>query len=99
MNKARRRELTVLSNEVSRAKTKDDILACISILENIRDDEQYYFDNIPENLQYSQRAEDSEQAIEYMEDALQVLEEVYDMDDIDEELVEEAADLIDDASL
>ena len=99
MNKARRRELTVLSNEINRAKTKDDIFICICTLEKIRDDEQDYFDNIPENLQYSQMAEDSEQSIEYMEEAIRALEESYDMNNLDKNLLEEAIDLIDDASL
>lgn len=61
MNKQRRKEL----NEI------------ISKLENLRDDleclqgeEQDYYDNMPENLQCSERGERAEEAVSSLEDAL-----------------------------
>ena len=47
-----------------------------SDLENILWDEQNYYDNIPENLQFSERAEASEEAINQMEDAIDDLGDV-----------------------
>lgn len=99
MNKVRRKELSKVVNELNNINNRDDLCVCINILENIKDDEQAYYDNIPENLQYSQRAEDSEAAIENMEEALDLLNELYNSDsfDIDREIVNEAIDKIEDA--
>ena len=81
MNKARRLELNNLIKELRFVQDKDDIYGVINTLENIRDDEESYYDNIPENLQSSQRAYDSEAAIENMNDALDMLNEAYDGED------------------
>ena len=54
-----------------------------SDLESILWDEQNYYDNIPENLQFSERAEASEEAINQMEDAIDDLGDVIEaIDDI-----------------
>jgi predicted RNase H-like HicB family nuclease len=100
MNKARRKELSDVIKGLNSIQDKDDLYSWINTLDNIKDDEQDYYDNIPENLQSSQRAEDSEQAIEYMEEALDLLNEAYDMDEFDKdsELIQEAIDKIEDAS-
>lgn len=66
MNKARRANIKETVNLIGRAKW---------MLESILDEEQEYYDNIPENLQTSQRAEDSEDAISNLEDAISNLEE------------------------
>lgn len=66
MNKARKQQLR---------KWLQDMEAIKSELENILYDEQSYYDNVPENLQYSRRAEDSENAIEQMEEAVSSIEE------------------------
>ena len=99
MNKARRKELSKVVSELNIIKDKDALYDCINTLESIRDDEQDYYDNIPENLQYSQRAEDSEAAIENIEEALDLLNELYEADsfDKDSELIEEAIEKIEDA--
>jgi hypothetical protein len=54
-----------------------------SELETICSDEQDYFDNMPENLQGSQRGMDAEEAIDQMneavssiEDAISIIEEI-----------------------
>ena len=99
MNKARRKELSNIIRGLNTVQDKDDLYSWINTLDNIRDDEQDYYDNIPENLQYSQRAEDSEQAIEYLDEALDFLNEVYDEDEFDKnnELIQQAIDKIEDA--
>ena len=47
----------------------------VNDLQSVLDDEQDYFDNIPENLQYSQRAMDSEEVIDLMEQVIESLED------------------------
>lgn len=66
MNKVRRANIKETVGLIERVK---------SVLESILDEEQDYYDNIPENLQSSQRAEDSEDAISNLEDAISNLEE------------------------
>ena len=101
MNKMRRRELYNLIGELRCVNDKQDLYSCISILENIKMDEEIYYDNIPENLQYSTRAYDSEDAINSMDDALDLLNEAYDEKDSDEqsELISQAIDKIEDAAI
>ena len=67
MNRERRKALRQWSIRAEELK---------SDLENILWDEQTYYDNIPENLQFSERATTSEEAIGHMEDAIDDLSEV-----------------------
>lgn len=69
MNKVRRKQIENI---------KEDISVIMDRLREVLDDEQYYFDNIPENLSCSERAETSEEAIGIMEEAVDSLEEVVD---------------------
>ena len=66
MNKDRRNQLMLWCHKAE--ELKDD-------LESILWDEQNSYDNIPENLQYSTRATESEQAIDDLEDAVDILNE------------------------
>lgn len=66
MNKTRRQQLAKWLQDMEKIKEE---------LENILSDEQDYYDNIPENLQSSQRACDSEEVIEQMEEAVSSLED------------------------
>lgn len=99
MNKLRRKELGQVINGLNTIQDRDDLYSLINTLDNIKYDEESYYDNIPENLQYSQRAEDSEMAIENLEEALDLLNEVYDEEefDVDNELIQQAIDKIEDA--
>lgn len=81
MNKMRRKDLMGLIKELRAYRDNGDIYSVINGLENIRDDEESYYDNIPENLQSSQRAYDSESAIDNMNDALDILNEAYESSD------------------
>ena len=99
MNKLRRKELFEVINGLNTMQDKDDLYSWILTLDNIKDEEQDYYDNIPENLQYSQRAEDSEEAISNLEEALDLLNKVYDEEEFDNnsKLIQKAIDKIEDA--
>lgn len=99
MNKLRRKELGQVINGLNTIQDRYDLYSWINTLDNIKYDEESYYDNIPENLQYSQRAEDSEAAIENLEEALDLLNEAYDKEefDVDNELIQQAIDKIEDA--
>jgi predicted RNase H-like HicB family nuclease len=100
MNKSRRLWLRKLIKEINTVYDDDDLKGCIDTLENILDDEQNYYDNIPENLQYSQCAETSEEAINNIEEALECLNEALNCDDKYEFMscIREAVDYIDNAT-
>lgn len=99
MNKARRKELAEVIQKLNQVRDKSDLYNEISTLEDIKSDEESYYDNIPENLQYSQRAEASEEAIDNLDEALDLLNEVYDMDEFDKDndLIQQAISKIENA--
>lgn len=67
MNNDRRKEIN---------KAVSLLQEALSILENARDEEQDYYDNMPENLQGSDRGQTAEQAASNLDDACSSLEEV-----------------------
>lgn len=67
MNNDRRKEIN---------KAVSLLQEAMSILETARDEEGYTFNNMPENLQNSERGQLSEQAFGYLEEACCSLEEV-----------------------
>ena len=60
MNKYRRKEIEDLIKKLESIKEEIKIII---------DEEQEYYDNIPENLQMSEKAENSQNAISDLEDA------------------------------
>ncbi len=66
MNNKRRKEIEKLEESISEVKNK---------LQNLLDEEQGAFDNMPESIQESERGEIMQEAIECMEAALCSLEE------------------------
>lgn len=66
MNKARRKELEELYDIIYEAKDR---------LETLHDEEEEYRDNIPENLQGSERYERAEEAVDALDSAMSSLEE------------------------
>ena len=101
MNKVRRGQLAALSTKLSRIESIEDISIleeCISILEDIKWDEEDYFDNMPENLQGSMRGCESEDAIDNMDQALDALNEAIELECEEEFLdaVSTAIECIDD---
>lgn len=69
MNKARRKNLKQAMLYLDMA---------FNLVENARDDEQDCLDNMPENLEYSERYEKMENAVEKLEDAISSIEEAKD---------------------
>lgn len=67
MNNSRRKELDKLCEQIEDIKYKLDI---------IREDEQTYLDNIPENLQSSERYETAEEAVDALENAVDEFDEI-----------------------
>lgn len=68
MNKLRRKEIAKAIELLEQAR---------EILEQVKDDEQDAFDNLPESFQYSERGEE-------MEDCIYTIEEFLDSLDTDE---------------
>ena len=71
MNKNRRKELMEWVSKVEAWAAQGEELK--DELENICSEEEDYFDNIPENLQSSQRAMDAEDAIDTMNEAAEYM--------------------------
>ena len=76
MNAQRRKELDQIWELVAEARDR---------LESVKDDEEDYKDNIPENLQGSERYERAEEVVYNLENALDELNSVL-------ETIEEAAE-------
>lgn len=69
MNKDRRKYIDEAIASMDHAK---------SILENARDEEQEFFDNMPENMQGGEKCQAAETAISSLEDAISSIEEAMD---------------------
>ena len=67
MNNERRKKIEKLINQLNLLKRE---------LQEVLDDEQFSFDNMPENLQSSMRGMISEEAIEYLQEAVDALENI-----------------------
>lgn len=67
MNKARRKELSRAVELLEEAQ---------SIIESCRDEEQEYMDNMPENLQESEKYYAAEEAVNNMDEAYDKIDEV-----------------------
>lgn len=67
MNKQRKQKIRDVRKEIENCKEN---------LQKILDEEQDYFDNMPENLQGSMRGSDSEDAIDTMENCIEDLENI-----------------------
>lgn len=73
MNKQRRKELMKIACSLTMTTTKEQVEDFINDIENLKFEEEIFYNNAPENLQYSRRYMDSEDAINYMDDALDYL--------------------------
>ena len=67
MNKQRKQKIRDVRKEIENCKEN---------LQKILDEEQDYFDNMPENLQGSVRGSDSEDAIDTIENCIEDLENI-----------------------
>lgn len=82
MNNKRRKEIKNCIVALHKTNSNVDV-----VLENLNDilmDEDYYRDNMPENLQGGIRYEESEEASDYLNDAISYLTDALDEDDITE---------------
>lgn len=92
MNNARRKLINQiverLNNfEASDSDTDKEFLEGIqSDIENIKDEEQDAFDNMPEGLQQSERGQASEQAVENLDEACGNIQTLIDNTDIEEDV-------------
>ena len=66
MNKARRKALDEVISKIEEAK---------ELLENLQAEEEEYRDNMPENLQVSERYEAADAAVDNMSSAVDALDE------------------------
>ena len=98
MNKQRRKELYGLIKDLRKASDANDINDCLNTLENLKWEEEMYYNNAPANLQYSSRYTESEEAIEYMSDAVDLLNDALDRDEF-KQYVDKAIDLINSAAM
>lgn len=87
MNKNRRKELMEWVRKAKNWIAQGEEIK--AKLESICSDEQDYFDNMPENLQGSQRGMDAEEAIDIMNEAIESMNNAI-------EAAEEAAGCIED---
>lgn len=69
MNKQRRAAIQGIS---------DQLESLCSALEELKDEEQEYIENMPENLRSSERCDTAEQAVSYLEYALINISEAVD---------------------
>lgn len=69
MNKQRRSAIDKVIEKLSDISTL--VTEVTGAIEEIRDEEQDYFDNMPENFQYSDKGDAVEQTISYLEDSIE----------------------------
>lgn len=107
MNKLRRKEIDAVIDKLENVKTMENTEEIISVLEdivgdiqNIYDDEYDYMENIPENLQGSERYEKAEEACDNLESAIDTLECIDLSDDKEtiESSIDEAIDYLNEAT-
>ena len=69
MNKERRKEIARAAAMIDEAK---------GILESCRDEEQEYYDNMPESFQDGEKGSAAQEAIDALEEAVSSLEDITD---------------------
>ena len=74
MNNERRKEIAEAVALLVKAKAQYEDAA--AILENCKDEEEEAFENLPEGLKGSDRGEAMEQAIEYLQNAIDELDNI-----------------------
>lgn len=68
MNNDRRKKLAAILQKIEDAKSE---------LESLRDEEQDYYDNMPEGIQAGEKGDKSQTAIDAMESAIDDLDSVH----------------------
>ena len=78
MNKARRKRIASVISTLENITGYDLIETARDEIEDILWEEEDAYDNMPENLQYSMRGEESSDAIDSLQEAVDALEEAKD---------------------
>jgi len=78
MNKDRRKQIKTEETDASEIVSKVEDL--VSNLEEIRDEEQEYLDNMPENMQDGEKGDIARAAVESLESVIDALQELVDAD-------------------
>ena len=73
MNNQRRK--VIAKNMLRISEVLDTLRNTQANIQEVQDDEQFAYDNTPENLQCTDRFIDSEEALEHLDDAINSLEE------------------------
>lgn len=76
MNNARRKEIQSALKVVLDGRIENDLEEAKSNIETARDDEQEYYDNMPEGLQGSEKGERAQSAIDALEEILSKLDDM-----------------------
>lgn len=89
MNKTRRQAIDKIKERIEKELPSDTINSILEDIEALRDEEQESLDNMPENLQGSERYETSEAAVDSLDEAYNTLDEILDnlqsvLDNLDE---------------
>lgn len=86
MNKVRRKKI---QRVIDMLEMGDGVAHALAILEDVLYAEEDAYDNIPENLQGSWRAEESEEAIDALNDVIDLLTELQSAEGNDEDETED----------
>ena len=86
MNKARRKKI---QKAIDMLEMGNGVGQALAILEDVLYAEEDAYDNIPENLQASWRAEESEEAIDALNDAIDLLTDLQSSEAADEDETED----------
>lgn len=86
MNNDRRKEISRIIEEIESAvaTAKEKLEELQSSIESVRDEEQECMDNMPENLQGSERYTTAEQAVDNLDNAASSIEELIEAIDTDD---------------
>lgn len=76
MNNDRRKQITKALSAFEALDLENKLEDIKSLFEEIRDDEQEYYDNMPESLQGSEKGEKAEAAVSALEEILDALSEM-----------------------
>lgn len=78
MNNNRRKEISKIIEDIESAVStaKEKLEELQTSIESVRDEEQEYMDNMPENLQGSERYTTAEQAVDNLDSAVSSIEEL-----------------------
>lgn len=74
MNKERRKEIEAIRAELDKAQAIID--GARERLDTVKDEEQEYYDNMPESLQSGEKGERASVAVDALENAFNSLEEI-----------------------